>query len=108
MSEVAHVGTPLIWYSSNPTQTAAAAADTLVKFGSDGKATANHIKMQNNTAANVYYAYDQDSTASGKMIYVLAAGQTLFEDRSFLVLHVSSAAQQSFGGQSGISIEVFA
>lgn len=102
------LGSAVAAYGSNPSQTAAAAADTSFKWGVSGTTTVNHISIMNNTAASIYYAFDQSSVTSGNAIYVLTAGQIAFWDRSVTTLHVSSAAQQNFGGQSGITIEGFA
>lgn len=102
------LGSAVAAYGSNPSQTAASAADTSFKWGAGGTTTVNHISIQNNTAASIYYAFDQSSVTSGNAIYVLAAGQVAFWDRAVTTLHVSSAAQQNFGGQSGITIEGFA
>ena len=101
------VNTAIVAYSGNPTQTAAAAADTLYKFGAGGMSTISHVVIQNNTGSNVLYAFDQSTTGSTNMVYVLATGQTIFWDRFVTVLHFSSAAQQSFGGSSGITVEGF-
>lgn len=89
--------------ATNPAQTAAAGADTSFTWNE----VVNHVSIQNNTAASVFYAFDQSSVTAADAIYVLAAGQAAFWDRKCTVLHVSSAAQQNFGGQSGITIEGF-
>lgn len=102
------VGTALAAFSGNPAQTAAAGADTLYKFGGGGTTSFNHCAIQNNTTANVFYAFDQSSVTAANAIYVLASGQTVFWDRKGTTLHFSSAAQQNFGGQSGITVEAFA
>ena len=102
------VGSALAAFSGNPTQTAAAGADTSYKFGSAGTTSFNHGVIQNNTGSNIFYAFDQSTTVSTNMVYVLATGQTIFWDRAGTVLHFSSAAQQNFGGQTGITVEAFA
>lgn len=102
------VGTALAPYGSNPTQTAAAGVDTLYKFGTGGTTSFNHVSGQNNTAVNAYLAFDQSTTVSGDQVYVLAPGQAFSFDRAGTVLHFSSPTPQSFGGQSGITVEAFA
>lgn len=102
------VGTALTPYGSNPAQTAAAGADTLYKFGVAGTTSFTHVSGQNNTAANAYLAFDQSTTGAGNQVYVIASGQAYAFDRLGTVLHFSSAAQQNFGGQSGITVEAFA
>lgn len=101
------VGSAVAAYSGNPTQTAAGAADTLYKFGAGGLTTISHCVIQNNTGSSITYAFDQSSTVSTNMVYTLANAQTAFWDRAVSVLHFSSAAQQSFGGTSGITVEGF-
>lgn len=88
---------------TNPTQTAAAGADTSYSWTE----RVSHVAIQNNTAAAVFYAFDQSTTVAGNQVYVLAAGQLAVWDRQCSVLHVSSAAQETFGGQTGVSIEGF-
>lgn len=106
--DASYVGVPLAPLSTNPTQTAAAGADTVLVFGPNGKTPFNHAVIQNNTAASIFYAFDQSSVTSGNEIYTLAAASLIFWDRSSSgALHFSSAAQQSFGGQTGITVEVF-
>jgi hypothetical protein len=95
-------------YASNPTATAALAADTLFKWGALGTTVVNHVSIQNNTAANVFYAFDASTTVAANTVYALAAGQLVTWDRSVTVLHFSSAAAQNFQGQSGISVEGYA
>ena len=92
---------------NNPTQTAAAGADTAFSFG-NGTTTMNHAAIQNNTAANIFVAFDQSSITSGNMIYTLTPGQFMMWDRPYTTIHFSSAAQQNFGGQTGITVEGFA
>ncbi len=89
--------------SGNPTQTAAAGADTQFKW----QGQINHICIQNNSTINFNYAFDQDSTASGNAIYVLAPGAFIEWDRLCTSLHCSTASQVNFGGTSGITIEGF-
>lgn len=91
-----------------PVQTAAAGADTILTFGVNGNAPFYHCSIQNNTSANVFYAFDQDSTSLTGKIYTLTPNQYAFWDRFGYKLHFSSAAQHPFGGQSGITVEVFA
>lgn len=98
----------LVPWSNQPTQTAAAGADTVLKFGAGGTTEFNHCSIQNNTAANIFYAFDQSTTVAGNQVYTLAPGQAVFWDRLSFALHVSSAAQQNIGGQTGITVEVFA
>jgi hypothetical protein len=105
---VSAVAAALATPSSNPTQTANAAADTTFKFGANGTTQFNHCSIQNNTNANVIYAFDQDSTKAGDAIYVLTAGQLVKWDRAGTILHFNTAAQQNFGGTSGITVEAFA
>lgn len=95
-------------WSSQPTQTAAAGADTILQFGINGATPFNHCAIQNNTNANIFYAFDQDSTGLASKIYTLIPNQYAFWDRFAYTLHFSSAAQHPFGGQSGITVEVFA
>jgi hypothetical protein len=102
------IKSPITPYASNPTQTAAAGADTLYTFGTFGNTVFNHVSGQNNTAANVYLAFDQSTTVSGNQVYVIAPGQAFNFDRSGTVLHFSSPSQVAFGGTSGITIEAFA
>ncbi len=94
-------------YPSNPTQTAAGAADTVYKWGTNGTRQVQHAVIQNNTGANISYAFDQSSTVGTNQIYTLATGNIIFWDRAVTALHFSSAAQQSFGGASGITVEGF-
>jgi len=101
------VGSAIAAYSGNATQTATGAADTPFKFGTNGNTVVSHCVIQNNTGSNITYAFDQSATVSTNMVYILATGQTIFWDRSFTALHFSSAAQQNFGGASGISVEAF-
>lgn len=98
------VGVAVVASPANPAATAAAGADTSYTWVQ----RVSHLSIQNNTAAAVFYAFDQSSTAAGNQVYVLAAGQLAVWDRQCSVLHVSSAASQNFGGQTGISIEGFA
>ncbi|HEX9502870.1 MAG TPA: hypothetical protein VF974_00925 [Patescibacteria group bacterium] len=101
-------GPALTPYGSNPVQTASNGADTQYKFGASGTTSFNHVSGQNNTPSNVYLAFDQSTTVSGNQVYVIAPGQAFAFDRAGIVLHFSSPAQQSFGGQSGITVEAFA
>lgn len=101
------VGTALAAWSSQPTQTAAAGADTVLKFGSAGTTSPNHISLQNNNTINWFYAFDQDSTASTSQVYILAPGQFAWLDRSFAQFHCHSSSQVSIGGTSGFTIEAF-
>lgn len=102
------VGTALTPWSSNPTQTAAAAADTVFKFGANGDLPFRHFNVQNNSGANLNLAVDADTTVATTPVYVLATGQLLSVDRYGVALHFSSAAQQNFQGTSGITVEGFA
>ena len=102
-----YVGTPLAPYPGNPTQTAAAAADTLYHFGPQGTTQASHFVMQNNTGSSLSYAIDQDSTASTSQVYTLANLGFIAWNRVVTTLHFSSAAQQTFGGTAGITVEAF-
>ena len=102
------VGAALTPWTSQPTQTAAAAADTMLKFGSSGTTPFTHISIQNNGTINFVYSYDADSTAAGAKVYVLVPGQHVWEDRLASVLHCHSAAQVNFGGDTGITVEAFA
>lgn len=101
------VGPAVVAYSGNTTQTAAGAADTTFKFGVNGSTVISHCVIQNNTGSNINYAFDQSTTVSTNMVYTLANAQTIFWDRAIAVLHFSSAAQQNFGGTSGITVEGF-
>lgn len=101
------VATALAAWTSQPTQTAAAGADTLLKFGSGGTTPGNHLALQNNNTITWYYSFDQDSTASTSQVYTLAPGQAAFWDRSFSVFHCHSASQVAIGGTSGFTIEAF-
>lgn len=95
-------------FGSNPAQTAAGGADTLYKFGPAGTIPVNHVVIQNNTGSSIFYAFDQSTvTPATNQIYTLANAATIFWDRSVSVLHFSSAAQQSFNGQTGITVEGF-
>lgn len=103
------VGTALTPYASNPSQTASAGADTQYKFGAAGTTGFNHVSGQNNTSANIFLAFDQSTTvAANQGIYTIVPGQVFAFDRSGTVLHFSSAAQQTFGGTTGITVEAFA
>lgn len=102
------LGAAVAAYGSNPAQTAAAAADTQYKWGAAGNTAVNHVAIQNNTGSNVLYAFDQSTTVSQNAVYVLSAGQIVFWDRTVTILHFSTAAQQSFGGSAGITVEGFA
>ena len=94
-------------YPSNPTQTAAGAADTQYKWGANGLRQVQHVVLQNNTGSNISYAFDQSTATGTNQIYTLATGNTIFWDRAVSILHFASAAQQSFGGSSGITVEGF-
>ena len=107
-STVPAVATALVTPSSNPAKTAAGAADTLFKFGANGTTQFNHFTIQNNTGSSITYAVDQDSTAATSMVHVLTAGTEVTRDRAGTVLHFNSAAQQNFGGATGITVEAFA
>jgi hypothetical protein len=102
------VGTPLTPWSGNPTQTAAAAADTVFTFGPNGNTPFNHISIQNNSGAAVTFAIDKDSTAATTPVYVLTTGQLYVADRTGTALHFNTAAQKSFQGAGGITVEAFA
>ncbi len=95
-------------YGSNPSQTAAAGADTTYAFGAAGTTKFIHCVIQNNTAANVFYAFDQSTTVAGNQVYTLTPGQVAGWDREGTILHFSSPAQQPFSGQAGITVEAFA
>ena len=110
MSDVTHLGTAAPAYSQNPTQTAAASADTTFKWGNDGTLPVEHISIQNNTGANILYSFDVATTAAGAAVYVLASGlPPVVWDRHCLILHLQSAAQQPIndGSTAGIVIEGF-
>jgi hypothetical protein len=94
-------------YGSNPSATGIG-TDVLFKWGTAGITQVNHVSIQNNTAANVLYAFDQDTTTSGHKVYTLAAGQAVFWDRAVTTLHFQTAAAQNFGGTAGITVEGFA
>jgi hypothetical protein len=94
-------------YPNNPTQTAAAGADTLYNWGTNGTRQVQHTVIQNNTGSNISYAFDQSTATGTNQIYVLATGSTIFWDRAVTTLHFASAAQQSFGSSSGITVEGF-
>lgn len=101
------VGIAVTPYASNPTQTASAGADTVFKWGTNGTTQVQHASIQNNTGSNIFYAFDQSTTVSTDAVYVLVNGAVVFWDRAVSVLHFSSAAQQSFGGTTGITVEGF-
>jgi hypothetical protein len=88
--------------TSNPTATG---------IGTDVQYTwtqrVSHVTIQNNTAASVFYAFDQSAIAAGNLIYTLATGQIVVWDRQCSILHLSTAAAQNFGGQTGITVEGF-
>lgn len=102
------VGAPITPWTGNPTQTAAAAADTVFAFGPGGDTPFNHFYVQNNSGANITFSVDKDSTASTTPIIVLATGQLYTADRTGTALHFNSAAQKSFQGAGGITVEAFA
>lgn len=102
------VGSALSAYPSNPTQTAAAGADTVYNFGSAGTTKFSHVMGQNNTGVNILLAFDQSTTVSGNEVYTIAPTQFFTFDRNGTTLHFSSASQQSFGGTTGITVEGFA
>lgn len=90
-------------YGSNPSQTAAASADTLFKWGAGGTTQVSHIMLQNNTGANISWDLDVATTAGSP---ILATGQTLFLDVQTTVLHLQSAAQQNLNGSSASNIVI--
>ena len=67
-----HVNLAETAYSGNPTATANAAANTQFKWGTTGNRQIQHLVIQNNSGQNFFYAFDQDSTVSTNMVYVLA------------------------------------
>lgn len=95
-------------YSGNPSQTAASGADTQYKFGTAGTDSFVYISGQNNSAVNVYLAFDQSTTIITDEIYTIAPGQAFAFDRAGTVLHFSSPSQVTFGSQAGLTIEAFA
>ncbi len=101
------LGTPATDYGSNPAQTNASGADTLFKWGGAGTTTTYHQIIQNNTGAVAYFAYDQSSVTAGNKIFTLQDKQMAVFDKACTVLHVSTPAQQDFGGQSGITVEAW-
>lgn len=102
------LGTALAPWSSQPTQTAASAADTVLKWGTAGTTLFSHLEIQNNNTINFVYSIDADSTASGAKVYVVAPGLHLLLDRPGSTLHCHTATQVSFGGDTGITVEAFA
>lgn len=101
------VATALTPYASNPTATTAN-TDTTYKFGASGTTQANHVSIQNNTGANLYYAFDASTSTSTDSVYSLATGNTVWWDRAVTTLHFQTAASQNFNGLSGITVEGFA
>lgn len=95
-------------WTSQPTQTITGAADTVLKFGSDGTAPFTHFSIQNNGTINFAYSIDANSTVADAKVYVLAPGQVAYVDRSGSTIHCHTATQVSFGGDTGITIEAFA
>ena len=104
------VGTPVSVYASNPTQTAASTADTLFRWGAGGASDqVKHVILGNFTGADLFYAFDQDSTANTSVVYTLPTGQVVKWSRVCTVLHLSSAAQHNINaGPSTIAVEGFA
>lgn len=102
------LGTALADWTSQPVQTAALGADTILKFGTAGTASPTHCSIQNNSGVNFYFSFDQDSTAATAKVYCLQPGQFAVFDRSFTQFHCHTPSQVSFGGSSGITVEAFA
>jgi hypothetical protein len=105
--ELGSLDVALVPYASNPAATGVG-TDVLYKWGAAGTTPVNHASIQNNTAANVLYAFDVATTTAGAMVYTLTAGQSAFWDRACTILHVQTAAAQNFGGTTGITVEGFA
>lgn len=95
-------------WSSQPTTTAAAAADTLLKAGINGDQQFTRLDMQNNSTINFIFSIDADSTISTTNVFILAPGQFIsYDEISGLVLHCHTASPINFGGVAGITIEFY-
>ncbi len=94
-------------YPSNPTKTAASAADTSFKFGPDGSEIVNVLLLQNNSGSAINYALDK---AVGAGTFTLADKTAIFiTGVDIHVLHLSSSAQQYVNddGNAGICFQAW-
>ena len=107
LNAITSVGAALSAYSSNPSATGTG-TDVPYKFGPTGTTPFTHCAIQNNTTAKIFYAFDQDTTTTGHMVYSLDVGQLTTWDRAGTIIHFQTAAEQNFGGTAGITVEAFA
>jgi hypothetical protein len=85
--------------ATTPPATTNAGSDTLYIFSSQ----VNRVIIQNNTSANVNYAFDVASSAGS---FLLVPGATLIYPKKVTVLHLYTVAAQNINGTSAGNIVV--
>jgi len=89
-------------FTSLPASTNAA-SDTPITFAT----TINHFSIQNTSAASLYYALDQLTTAAAAEIFTLISGAQVWWDCPVSVLHVYTTLVTTLNpaiGSTGITI----
>ena len=85
--------------ATSPPSATNAGSDTSYIFSQ----TVNHVLIQNNTSANLNYAFDVAASAGS---YLLVPGAFVVWDRLCTVLHLYTAAAQNINGTSAGNIVV--
>lgn len=92
----------LAFPSNVPTSTGVN-SDVAVKFGSAGNLIANHVMIANNTAINVVYELDANTSGGSD---ILAPGQKIFLDIQCAAVHLQAASAQNINGSAAGNIVV--
>jgi hypothetical protein len=92
-------------YPGNPTETAAAAADTIFSWGAAGTTAIQWLLLSNNSGGALNYALNTSTTT---IVDTLADGQKLFlEAVQILSLHLSTASQINLNGDTLPNIAIW-
>lgn len=94
--------TPVAAWGSNA-NALTASTDYAFKWGGSGTTVVNHVALQNNTASDLNFAFDE---AASLGTFVLKAGQLLFMDVKTAAVHLFQAGTPNVNGNTGSNVVI--